>query len=85
MTAPKITKTSNGSKLRTPQAEISPGFLRPPVAAKYLSISSRTLRRWTDAGSIPVIRMGRHLVLYSRAELDKALLKFQTSVAEPLP
>ena len=59
------------------------------LAARYLGISQRTLRRHTDAGSIPVVRIGRS-VRYDLHALDawidgqrKPPLLRGSGVAEP--
>jgi excisionase family DNA binding protein len=61
--------------------EEPPGYLRPPPAARYLSVSPRTLRNWTRAGVVPCIRPGGgRVVLYGRADLDRALARFREGV-----
>ena len=58
--------------------QTEPAFLRPPEAARCLSISKRHLKDLTDKGIIPGCKVGRKLMLYSRQELIKAILKFQS-------
>ena len=54
-------------------------FYRRFDAAKSLSVSERCLSNWTRRGIIPVIRVGKRCVLYSRADLDAAMLRFRTA------
>ncbi|MBU4273677.1 MAG: helix-turn-helix domain-containing protein [Planctomycetes bacterium] len=46
--------------------------MRPREAAKALGISTRTLWTWTQAGTIPHVKLGR-AVLYPRTTLEKFL------------
>ena len=54
-------------------------FYRRCEAAKSLSVSERCLSNWTRRGIIPVIRVGKRCVLYSRADLDAAMQRFRTA------
>lgn len=54
-------------------------FYRRSEAAKSLSISERCLTNWTRRGIVPVIRVGKRCVLYSRADLDAAMQRFRTA------
>lgn len=42
-------------------------------AAEYLTVHPRTLRRYVDAGLIPVQRIGPGVVRINRADLDRYL------------
>ncbi len=56
---------------------INPAFIRRDEAAKYCGVSRRTISEWQARRVIPFIRMGRKCVLFKRADLDKALGKFE--------
>jgi excisionase family DNA binding protein len=45
-------------------------LLATPEAARYLSISERSLRRLRDRGDLPAIRVGARGVRYRIADLD---------------
>lgn len=68
----------NEKKNKAVVNQTEPAFLRPPEAARCLSISKRHLKDLTDKGIIPGCKVGRKLMLYSRQELIKAILKFQS-------
>lgn len=53
-----------------PQA---PRRLRLTPAAKHIGVSAVTLRRWADAGKIPVYRTPGGQRLFDVTDLDKAL------------
>ena len=54
------------------------GYLRPAEAARYLSVSIRTLRSWTRAHVVPSIRPGAgRVLLFARGDLDRAMLRFR--------
>ena len=53
-------------------------FMRPEAAARFLGMSKRHLGNLTQRGVIPACRLGRRCVLYSRKELESAVLKFQS-------
>ena len=55
------------------------GFMRITAAAKYLSISPRTLRTWVARRLVPAYRPTKRLTLFRRDDLDKALSKFRTT------
>ena len=61
------------------------GYLRPPGAAEYLSVSERHLRDMTRRGLLPVIRLGRRCALYCKTDLDKAMRKFRIAAAGSQP
>ena len=56
-----------------------PAFMRPAAAAAFLALSRRQLARLTARRVLPVIRLGRKCVLYSRADLERALSRFRQS------
>lgn len=56
---------------------VEPGYLRQADAAQYLGISKRTLHTWTNEKLIPVSRMSRRCLLYSRVDLDKVIARFR--------
>lgn len=61
----------------TERTNIEPEFLRPPQAAKLLGISRRYLSHLTAIGVVPVYRLGKHCVRYSRQDLIKAMATFR--------
>ena len=56
-------------------------YLRRQEAARYLSISPRTLSEWQQRRIIPYIKAGRRCVLYKRSDLDEAMGKFRVRAA----
>ena len=60
----------------TNNAEIHTALLTPEQAAKFLQVSTRTLRNLTARGILPVTRLSGKIVRYRRADLDKALEAF---------
>ncbi len=58
--------------------EVEPAFLRPPEAARYLGISKRHLGDLHAKGIIPGCKVGRKCLLYSKRELERAIMRFQT-------
>lgn len=65
------------------QASIEPAFLRPQEAARFLGISKRHLGDLHAKGVIPGCKIGRKLMLYSKAELVRAIMKFQGGKVRP--
>ena len=49
----------------------TPALVSPPEAAKYLGISSRTLRERSKDGLIPVVKIGKRCPRYSLRALDQ--------------
>lgn len=47
----------------------TPELLSVPVAAEYLSVSERFVRRMVSEGRVPVVKLGKH-VRVRRADLD---------------
>lgn len=60
------------------QIEANPAFMRPPQAAAYLGISPRHLFDLSKAGVIPACRVSKKCTLYSRRELEAAVLSFSS-------
>jgi excisionase family DNA binding protein len=54
-----------------------PGYFRPSDAARYLSISLRTLRDWQHRRVIPFCRMGKRCILFKLSDLDAAITRFR--------
>ena len=50
-------------------------YLRIAEAAKYLGVSTSTLRNWEDAGIISPARTPTNARRYTRAELDAVLTR----------
>jgi excisionase family DNA binding protein len=59
------------------KTEIVPAYLRTSEAARYLSVSARTIRDWQSRRMIPFMRMGRKVILFKRSDLDRALDRFR--------
>ncbi|RKH09748.1 DNA-binding protein [Corallococcus sp. CA053C] len=51
------------------EGHVAPGYWTVEQAAKYLQVSKSWLYRQTEAGLVPVVRMGRSL-RYRKADLD---------------
>lgn len=47
-------------------------YMTPQEAAKYLRVSTKTLRRWVLDGSLKAYKKGK-VVRYARTDLDKVL------------
>lgn len=48
-------------------------YMRAPEAAAYLRVGRRTLSRWQCEGKVAFVRAGRKLILFRRADLDRAM------------
>lgn len=48
-------------------------YLRSDEVLNYLPISRRTLERMKSRGLLPYVRVGARLILFKRADIDKAL------------
>jgi excisionase family DNA binding protein len=59
------------------KTKMTPAFLRPAEAAKYLGVSARTIRAWQTRRFLPFARMSKRCVLISVADLDAAVEKFR--------
>jgi excisionase family DNA binding protein len=57
--------------------KVTPAFLRPGDAAKYLGVSARTIRAWQNQRILPFSRMSKRCVLISVADLDAAVERFR--------
>ena len=65
-------------KSRSEGESILSPYMRPAGAARYLSVSPRTLRNWTRARVVGCIKPGGgRVVLYSRADLDACLRRLR--------
>jgi len=56
---------------------MTPGFLRKADAAKYLSVSLRTLTNWQRRGVISFHKPCRKVTLFSIVELHRAMDRFK--------
>lgn len=74
MSARQISALNDGA----PPPPITPAFLRPEDAARYVGISRRQLSNWNRDGLVPCSRLGKRLTLYAVADLNAAVLKFRT-------
>jgi len=61
--------------------KVTPAFLRPADAAKYLGVSARTIRAWQNQRVLPFSRMSKRCVLISVVDLDAAVGKFRVEAA----
>jgi excisionase family DNA binding protein len=52
---------------------IEPEFLTVHELATYLNVSEKAVRKWIDAGRLPLVRMGR-LIRFSKREIDRRVL-----------
>ena len=52
------------------------GYIRREQAARYCSVSDRTISAWQARRLIPYVKLGRKCVLFRRADLDQALARF---------
>ncbi len=61
-------------------------YLRKAEAAKYLSISPRTLTNWQRAGILAYSKPARRVCLFAVSDLEKAMKRFRVeSVLEARP
>lgn len=56
---------------------IESAYLRPAEAARYLSVSTRTLREWTAKGVLASHRLSHRCVLFSVKDLEKAIGRYR--------
>ena len=56
-----------------PDEPASNDFLTARELATYLNVSEKFVRKHTDAGRLPLVRMGR-CIRYRRAEIERRLL-----------
>ncbi len=62
------------------------GYLRPEDASRYLGVSPRTLRDWMARGLVAFHKPCKRVVLFSVADLDRAMARFRvTAVGEVSP
>lgn len=64
-------------KNKTAPTTTSPGYLRPPPAARYCGISLRHLANLTAQRVVPSILLGKRCRLYKISDLDAALSRFR--------
>ena len=57
---------------------VSPAYLRKADAARYLSISIRTLTDWMQKRIVPFIKLSHRVCLFRPADLDAAMNRFRT-------
>lgn len=57
------------------QTEIDKKYLNTDQAAKYLSVSEYTIRKYANSGLIPYYRPGGKGMLFDRSDLDAFVLK----------
>ena len=68
---------------RRPAPELAPLLITPDEAARLYSVCTRTLQMMTQPrGPIPVIRIGRSCVRYSRAVLEASIPAIEAWAAE---
>jgi len=58
---------------------VSPAYLRKADAARYLSISIRTLTEWMQKRIVPYIKLSHRVCLFRQADLDAAMNRFRTT------
>ena len=59
-------------------AESHSALFTPDQAAKFLQVSTRTIRNLTARGILPVTRLSGKIVRHRRADLQKCLEAFTT-------
>ena len=62
----------------TNNAENHTALFTPEQAAKFLQVSTRTLRNLTARGILPVTRLSGKIVRHRRTDLEKCLEAFTT-------
>jgi excisionase family DNA binding protein len=60
----------------TTNAEIQPALFTPEQAARFLQVSTRTIRNLTARGILPVTKLSGKIVRHRRTDLEKALETF---------
>jgi len=61
---------------------IEAAYLRPTEAARYLSVSTRTLREWTAKGVLGCHKLSHRCVLFSVKDLEKAMGRYRVNAVE---
>ena len=61
---------------------IESAYLRPTEAARYLSVSTRTLREWTAKGVLSCHKLSHRCVLFSVKDLEKAMARYRVNAVE---
>lgn len=56
---------------------IEPAYLRKAEAAKFLSVSVRTVSDWCRRGILPYHKPARKICLFAVADLHKAMRRFR--------
>jgi excisionase family DNA binding protein len=59
------------------EAKSTQGYMRRSAAAVYLSVSPRTISAWQRRRILPFIRIGKKCTLFRRADLDRAVGRFE--------
>lgn len=54
-----------------------PAFLRKREAAKYLSVSPRTLTAWMRRGILPYAKPAHKITLFSVRDLERTVARFR--------
>lgn len=67
----------NPARTATTAAPAAAGYLRKQGAAKYLSVSTRTITDWMRRGLLPYSKPARKVCLFAVADLEKAIRRFR--------
>ena len=71
----------------SPKCKIGPGYLRVKGAAKYLSVSERTMNNLMRRRAVPFRQLSRRIILFSISDLDQILMRYRVNAVgeEPAP
>jgi predicted site-specific integrase-resolvase len=56
---------------------VTPAYLRPPDAARFLGVTVRTVRDWQRSGILAYSKPCRKVCLFATADLEKAMRRFR--------
>ena len=64
-------------KTESPSATESPYLRGQREAAKYAQVSKRTISEWQARGIIPYLKPARKVCLFRKADIDRALTRYE--------
>jgi excisionase family DNA binding protein len=76
----KVSRSLAGLNATDPAASPA-AFLRKREAAKYLSVSPRTLTAWMRRGILPYAKPARKIILFSVRDLERTVARFRVEEA----
>lgn len=74
-----VQRVNKGCQRGVTPPVVRPGYLRKADAAKYLSVSIRTLTEWMQHRVVPYIKLSHRVCLFKQTDLDSAMARFRTA------